>query len=71
MIDTALGMMLRDSCTVLLESAGKLMDAIAKLEIEHRDVPMMVERMGSTPSLLHSATKQLRGERNSTVTSNG
>ncbi|MBX3118858.1 MAG: adenylosuccinate lyase [Fimbriimonadaceae bacterium] len=38
-IDTALGMMLRDSCTVLLESADKLGRQIARLADEHKDTP--------------------------------
>ncbi len=36
-IDTALGMMLRDSCSVLLESAEKLSTQIARLANEHKD----------------------------------
>lgn len=38
-IDTALGMMLRDSCTVLLESANSLRAEIARLAREHADTP--------------------------------
>ena len=40
-IDTALGMMLRDSCTVLVESAGKLRAEIARLAREHANTPMI------------------------------
>ena len=40
-IDTALGMMLRDSCDVLLESAGALRTEIARLEKEHEKTPMI------------------------------
>lgn len=38
-IDTALGVMLRNSADVLLESASKLLGAIAKLAKEHADTP--------------------------------
>ncbi len=38
-IDTALGMMLRDSCDVLLDSLVGLKSAIQKLADEHGDVP--------------------------------
>ncbi len=40
-IDTALGMMLRDSCGVLLDSARALHGEIARLEKEHRKTPMI------------------------------
>ncbi len=36
-IDTALGMMLRDSCAVLIESAGKLRETMVQLSEKHRD----------------------------------
>ncbi len=38
-IDTALGMMLRDSCDVLLASAGRLRMAIERLATDHIDTP--------------------------------
>lgn len=38
-IDTALGMMLRDSCAVLIKSARKLRDTAAKLAKEHIHTP--------------------------------
>lgn len=38
-IDTALGMMLRDSCDVLLVSAGELRNEIARLATEYADTP--------------------------------
>lgn len=38
-IDTALGMMLRDSCDVLLESAANLQKEIGRLAKEHQDTP--------------------------------
>lgn len=40
-IDTALGMMLRDSCDVLLASIDKLAAEIARLAKEHVDTPMI------------------------------
>lgn len=40
-IDTALGMMLRDSCTNLLESAAELRHEIERLYVEHRRTPMI------------------------------
>jgi adenylosuccinate lyase len=40
-IDTALGMMLRDSCSVLLESAGQLLAEIKRLALEHKETPMI------------------------------
>src|SRR5690242_1589642 len=40
-IDTALGMMLRDSCDVLIASAGKLRTEIARLAREHAATPMI------------------------------
>ncbi len=40
-IDTALGMMLRDSCTVLLESASSLLREILRLKEAHIDTPMI------------------------------
>ena len=40
-IDTALGMMLRDSCSVLLESADELLGEIKRLGEAHKDTPMM------------------------------
>lgn len=40
-IDTALGMMLRDSVKVLHESGTALRDRIAQLADEHRDTPMI------------------------------
>jgi len=40
-IDTALGMMLRDSCTVLLESLDRLVAEIDRLLAEHGDVAMI------------------------------
>jgi adenylosuccinate lyase len=40
-IDTALGMMLRDSCDVLIGSAKKLHTEIARLEKEHAKTPMI------------------------------
>lgn len=40
-IDTALGMMLRDSCEVLLESARTLLGEIKRLGEEHKDTPMI------------------------------
>ncbi len=38
-IDTALGMMLRDSCQVLLDSSERLATEIARLAREHADTP--------------------------------
>ncbi|CAN5471444.1 adenylosuccinate lyase [soil metagenome] len=38
-IDTALGIMLRDSCDVLLDSAGKLSEQIARIAREHVNTP--------------------------------
>lgn len=38
-IDTALGVMLRNSCDVILESAGRLQSEIARLAREHEDTP--------------------------------
>ena len=38
-IDTALGMMLRDSVNVLLSSAGELHSEVSRLANEHRDTP--------------------------------
>jgi len=40
-IDTALGMMLRDSCTVLIQSCSGLRNAVAKLAREHAATPMI------------------------------
>lgn len=40
-IDTALGMMLRDSCDVLIASANDLHKEIARLEGEHMNTPMI------------------------------
>ena len=40
-IDTALGLMLRDSCTVLIESSKKLGEEIARLAKEHARTPMI------------------------------
>lgn len=40
-IDTALGMMLRDSCTVLLESTSALLKETERLAREHADTPMI------------------------------
>ena len=40
-IDTALGMMLRDSCTNLIESANGLKQEIERLYQEHRHTPMI------------------------------
>lgn len=40
-IDTALGMMLRDSCDVLLDSAGALQNEIGRLAKEHAATPMI------------------------------
>ncbi len=40
-IDTALGMMLRDSCDVLIERANRLHAEIARLENEHKKTPMI------------------------------
>lgn len=40
-IDTALGLMLRDSCTVLIESAQKLLAETKRLAHEHRSTPMI------------------------------
>lgn len=40
-IDTALGMMLRDSCAVLLDSSMKLLAVIKKLADEHKTTPMI------------------------------
>lgn len=40
-IDTALGMMLRDSCDVLLGSAGELLEEIWRLAREHEGTPMI------------------------------
>ncbi len=40
-IDTALGMMLRDTCDVLMESGKKLQAEIARLAKEHADTPMI------------------------------
>ena len=40
-IDTALGMMLRDSCDVLLASTKKLGEAIGKLSANHSEIPMI------------------------------
>lgn len=40
-IDTALGMMLRNSCDVLLESATKLRAEMERLAKEHKDTPMI------------------------------
>ncbi|HXH61821.1 MAG TPA: adenylosuccinate lyase [Fimbriimonadaceae bacterium] len=40
-IDTALGTMLRDSCTVLIDSANALYKEIKRLENEHRKTPMI------------------------------
>jgi adenylosuccinate lyase len=38
-IDTALGMMLSDSCDVLIDSAEKLCSEVERLAIEHADTP--------------------------------
>lgn len=40
-IDTALGKMLRDSCTVLLQSAERLLQEITRLESLHKETPMI------------------------------
>jgi len=40
-IDTALGMMLRDSCSVLILTAEKLWQEIKRLAEEHKDTPMI------------------------------
>ncbi|MBX7134095.1 MAG: adenylosuccinate lyase [Fimbriimonadaceae bacterium] len=40
-IDTALGIMLRDSCDVLLDSAGRLQAETARLAKEHANTPMI------------------------------
>jgi adenylosuccinate lyase len=40
-IDTALGMMMRDSCDVLVESCLKLRSKVALLANAHRDTPMI------------------------------
>ncbi len=40
-IDTALGMMLRNSCDVLLESATKLRAEMERLAKEHKNTPMI------------------------------
>lgn len=40
-IDTALGMMLRDTCDVLMESGKKLLAEVARLAKEHADTPMI------------------------------
>lgn len=40
-IDTALGMMMRDSCDVLIESCQNLRAAVAKLAREHANTPMI------------------------------
>lgn len=40
-IDTALGMMLRDSCDVLLDSAAALGEQISRLAIEHEHTPQI------------------------------
>jgi adenylosuccinate lyase len=40
-IDTALGMMMRDSCDAILASAGKLRAQITRLAKEHEDTPMI------------------------------
>lgn len=40
-IDTALGMMLRDSCTVLIESVQRLRAEVARLAKEHAHTPMI------------------------------
>jgi adenylosuccinate lyase len=40
-IDTALGMMLRDSCDVLIESCEELLVTIDKLAAAHEDTPMI------------------------------
>jgi adenylosuccinate lyase len=40
-IDTALGMMLRDSCDVLLDSAAKLRTEIERLYQDHKTTPMI------------------------------
>lgn len=40
-IDTALGMMLRDSCSVLIESAKALLVEIKRLGEEHKNTPMI------------------------------
>ncbi len=40
-IDTALGMMLRDSCDVLIESANRLLSAIEDLIQKHGKIPMI------------------------------
>ncbi len=40
-IDTALGMMLRDSCTVLIASANKLSESVERLIAKHGKVPMI------------------------------
>lgn len=40
-IDTALGLMLRDSCGVLLNSAANLLDAMRTLGLAHLDTPMI------------------------------
>lgn len=40
-IDTALGMMLRDSADILLKSADRLLTQIKKLAEEHADTPMI------------------------------
>jgi adenylosuccinate lyase len=40
-IDTALGMMLRDSCDVLIESSESLLATIDKLAEEHKATPMI------------------------------
>jgi adenylosuccinate lyase len=40
-IDTALGMMLRDTCDALIASVGALRQEVARLAREHVDTPMM------------------------------
>lgn len=40
-IDTALGMMMRDSCGVLIVSAEELLAEVKRLGLEHKDTPMI------------------------------
>jgi adenylosuccinate lyase len=40
-IDTALGMMMRDSCDVLLASISKLRGTISDIAVRHKDTPMI------------------------------
>ena len=66
-IDTALGMMLRDSCDVLIESGERLASEVARLAREHESTPQIGRKLDGSMRAEHFRFQMLELVRRSSA----